>query len=86
MWLQRLPPSDRYIRKTIEEKTMVRQEVARAICEQIRRENERSASSVQALQCRACEACSGGRVLKTGSGRACCQVSRRLVRHVALHI
>jgi hypothetical protein len=59
-------------------------EVALSICEKIREENRSKPSDPQARQCRNCEACTGGAVIKSKTGdRTCCLVRRRCALLVA---
>lgn len=59
-------------------------QVALSICEKIREENRSRPSDPQALQCRSCEACCGGRAMKSPArDRPCCQVRQRCARLVA---
>lgn len=62
-------------------------EVALSICEKIREENRSKPSDPQARQCRNCEACAGGAVIKSQTGgRPCCLVRQRCARLLAMAV
>jgi hypothetical protein len=65
----------------------ISREVALSACEKIRDENRSRPSTPQAQQCRRCETCRNGAVIKAEmDDRACCLVRQRCARLLATQV